>query len=149
MTPRCSLKPMRGPQGSKVKWLKCREAFYGRFTATTPTAVTANKKKTYFFKSKEITQKKDDGPEEVVLANKASSVTLLCAGYKLVRQFSLPADTVRHTGLPPRLSAISCFLSRLPCVIKGFLSRLSARFYFLQDAKSRGLSRLKAIFRGR
>ena len=30
--------------------------------------------------------------------------------YKLVRQFSLLADTVRHILLPPRLSALSCFL---------------------------------------
>ena len=34
-------------------------------------------------------------------------------GYKLVRQFLLPAETVRNIWLPPRLSAISCFLPRL------------------------------------
>ena len=34
-------------------------------------------------------------------------------GYKLVRQFSLPAETVCHIWLPSRLSGITCFLPRL------------------------------------
>ena len=37
----------------------------------------------------------------------------LNTGYKRVRLFSLPAETVRHIWLPPRLSLISCFLPRL------------------------------------
>ena len=43
----------------------------------------------------------------------------------------LSRQTVRHTWLPPRLSAISCYLPRLLCVIKGFLARLSAWNCFL------------------
>ena len=38
----------------------------------------------------------------------------VCTGYKLVLQFSLPAETVRHICLPLTLSAISCLLPRLP-----------------------------------
>ena len=38
--------------------------------------------------------------------------------YKLV---SLPVETVHHMWLPPKLSAISCFLSRLLSVKNGFL----------------------------
>ena len=41
---------------------------------------------------------------------------LLSAEYTLVRLFSLPAETVRHFWLPPRLS---CFLPRLMCMING------------------------------
>ena len=44
-------------------------------------------------------------------------------GYKRVRLFSLPAETIRHIWLPPRLSAISCFLARIPSTKDGFLSR--------------------------
>ena len=39
-------------------------------------------------------------------------------GYKLVRQFSLPAEAVRHIWLPLKLSAISCFLPLLLCTRK-------------------------------
>ena len=52
-------------------------------------------------------------------------------GYKRVRQFTLPAETVRHIWLPPRLSAISYFLQRLLCSVNRFLQRLSVRFSFL------------------
>ena len=45
--------------------------------------------------------------------------------YKRVPQFSFPAETVRHIWLPPRLSAISCFLPRLLCSGNSFLQRLS------------------------
>ena len=46
-------------------------------------------------------------------------------GYKRVRLFSLPAETVRHIWLLPSLSMISCFLRRLPSTKNGFLLRLS------------------------
>lgn len=46
-------------------------------------------------------------------------------------QFSISVETVCHSQLPPTLSAISRFLSRLLCVIKGFLPRWSAWFCFL------------------
>ena len=36
--------------------------------------------------------------------------------YKLVRQFSLPAETVRHIWLLPRPAVVSCFLLRLAAV---------------------------------
>ena len=52
-------------------------------------------------------------------------------GYKWVRFFTLPADTVRRIWLPPRLSAISCFLPRLLCLVNSFLQRLSMWFSFL------------------
>ena len=49
----------------------------------------------------------------------------LCTGYKRIRQFTLPAETVRCIWLPPRLSAISCFLPRLLCLVNSFLQKLS------------------------
>ena len=52
-------------------------------------------------------------------------------GYKLVRQLSLPAETVRHNWLPPRLSAITCFLPKLLSAKNGFLPKLSACLCFL------------------
>ena len=52
-------------------------------------------------------------------------------GYKRVCLFSLPAETVRHIWLPPRLSVISCFLLRLPSMKNGFLQRLSVWICFL------------------
>ena len=58
-------------------------------------------------------------------------VELFSTGYKRVRQFSLPAETVRHIWLPPRLSAISFFLPRLLCLVNSFLQRLSVWFSFL------------------
>ena len=42
-----------------------------------------------------------------------TSWSMLYTGCKRVRKVSLPAETVRHIWLPPRLSAISCFLPRL------------------------------------
>ena len=52
-------------------------------------------------------------------------------GYKRVRQFSLPAETVGHIWLLPRLSTISCFLPWLLCLVNSFLQRLSVWFCFL------------------
>ena len=52
---------------------------------------------------------------------------IFITGYKRVRQFSLPAETVRHIWLPPRLPAISCFLPRLLCLGNSFLQRLSRK----------------------
>ena len=46
--------------------------------------------------------------------------------YNLIRQISLPAKAVCHIWLPLRMSAISCFLPRLLCMINGFLLSLSA-----------------------
>ena len=52
-------------------------------------------------------------------------------GYKKVREFTLPAETVCHIWLPPRLSAISCLLPRLLCLVNSSLQRLSVWFSFL------------------
>ena len=52
-------------------------------------------------------------------------------GDQPVRQFPLPAETVCHIWLPPRLSAISCFLPRLLCLENSYLQRLSEWFSFL------------------
>ena len=52
-------------------------------------------------------------------------------GYKWVHQFTLPAETVCHIWLPPRLSVISCFLLRLLYSVNSFLQRLSVWFCFL------------------
>ena len=74
-------------------------------------------------------------------------------GYKPVRQFSLPAETVRHIWLPLKLSAISCFLLTLLYMINGLLQRLSSVILLpaealRQEAEPRGQSRQEAIFRG-
>ena len=57
-------------------------------------------------------------------------------GCKPVRQFSLPAETVHHIWLPPRLSTISCFLHGLPSLKNVFLPRLSALLCFLPRASA-------------
>ena len=76
---------------------------------------------------------------EGVGQNQLSLYSLICeilflkalTGYKRVRQFTHPAETVCHIWLPPRLSAISCFLPRLFCLVNSFLQRLSVWFSFL------------------
>ena len=55
---------------------------------------------------------------EVILMMVILSSISISTGYKLVRQFSHPAKTGNQILLPPRLSAISFFLSRLLCVLK-------------------------------
>ena len=52
-------------------------------------------------------------------------------GHKRVRQFSHPAETVRHIWLPLRLSPISCFMPWLLCLENSFLQRLSVWLSFL------------------
>ena len=51
-------------------------------------------------------------------------------GYKRVRQFTLPAETVRHIWLPPRLSAVRDLLLPAETVVLGKKSR--------QEAESHG-----------
>ena len=53
--------------------------------------------------------------------------------YKLVRQFSLPVEIVRHISLPPRLSAITCFLSRLLSAKSSFLPRYPRDFVLAES----------------
>ena len=52
-------------------------------------------------------------------------------GYKRVRYFSLPAETVGHIWLPPRRSTITCFLQRLLYLVNSFLQRLYVWLCFL------------------
>ena len=70
-------------------------------------------------------------PNTITALNVCISVPEVLTGYKRVRQFSLPAETVRHIWLPPSLSAIPCFLPRLLCLGNSFLQRLSVWFSFL------------------
>ena len=51
--------------------------------------------------------------------------------YKLVRQFSLPAQTICHIWLLLRLSTTSCFPPILLSAKNDFLPRLSSQLYFL------------------
>ena len=72
-------------------------------------------------------------------------------GYKQVRHLKLPAETVGHSWLPPRLSVVSCFLLRLLCSVKSFLQRLfvwldSCRASSRQEAEWHGQSLQEAIF---
>ena len=48
------------------------------------------------------------------------------AAYKLVRRFPLPAETLRHIWLLPRLSTISFSSKHTVCETDGFLPRQSA-----------------------
>ena len=66
------------------------------------------------------------------------STTRLCPIHNFVlhrlaytHQYSLPADTIHQTWLPPRLSVISCFLLRMLLVTNSFLPKLSTWFCFL------------------
>ena len=80
-----------------------------------------------------------------------SRSSFINTGYKRVCQFSLPAETVHHIWLPPRLSAISCFLPRLLCSGISILQKLSVWLCCesRQEAESNGQSLQKAIFRRR
>ena len=74
----------------------------------------------------------------------------ITTGYKLDRQFSLPAETVRHIWLPPRLSVISSFLPRLLSAKMASFRDCSRDYASLRDcqqeAKSREQSRQEAIY---
>ena len=59
-------------------------------------------------------------------------------GKRHVRQFSLPGETDRHTWLPPRLSEISYFVSRLLWAINSLLPSRSAGSRITQEAIFRG-----------
>ena len=73
-----------------------------------------------------------------------TSYSMLYTGCKRVRKVSLPAETVRHIWLPPRLSVISCFLPRLPSTKNGFLHEaISQAQQSRQEARDRGQSRGK------
>ena len=67
-----------------------------------------------------------------IKARKFDAADIKC--FTVLYQFLLPAETVLHILLPPRQSAISCFLSRPLSVKNGLLPSLSIRVCFLPRA---------------
>ena len=65
------------------------------------------------------------------------TIIYIYTGYKLVRQFLLPAETICHFWLPPKLSAISCFLQRLLSAKKDFLLSFSRKLLTMHSSLHR------------